>query len=273
MLFIVMHNDQRYLDRLTELATLERIKDFTIVKEKDIGLQVMGASASCVFSSGHVIGSYQKAFVVVVRGKEKLLHFMDAIEHDSTLRLLNIHSQGFMCAIPFKSLISFKFERPIKDDQSTGFDLTDFLKEDRILLNLKSTTKEDAIKELSGLLKNAREVTDFDTFVSDIFARESLCTTGIGNHLAIPHARSEAVRDIVIALGTSQKGIEFGAFDKKPARIVLLMGTPKDKGMNNYLKLLAHITRIFKKKKIQETIWKATSPKTIIAEIKRQNRK
>jgi fructose-specific phosphotransferase system IIA component len=272
MLFIVMHNDQRYLDRLTELATQEEINDFTIVREKDIGLQVMGASASCVFSQGHVIDAYQKAFVVVIKGKEKLLHFMDVIERDPDLRLLNMHSRGFMCAIPFKSLISFQFERPVADDQTTSLNLGNFLKEDRIILNMQSSTKEDAIKELFALLKNAPEVSKFENFVSDVFAREALCTTGIGNYLAIPHARTEAVGDIVVALGTSQKGIDFGAFDKKPAKIVLLMGTPKDKGMNNYLKLLAHITRVFKKKKIQETIWKATSAKKIIAEIKKHNR-
>ena len=71
--------------------------------------------------------------------------------------------------------------------------ISDYLKEDRIVLNLQALKKEDVIKELARLLQEAEEVTDFDLFLKDIFERETLNTTGIGNHLAIPHARTDDV--------------------------------------------------------------------------------
>jgi fructose-specific phosphotransferase system IIA component len=268
MLFIVMHEDQRYLDRLTELAVEENITDFTIVKEKDIGLRVIGASASYVFLQGNTTGAYQKAFMTVVKDKDKLMHFLDTIERDAPLRLLNMHSRGFMCAIPFHYVTSFKFALPVEGDKSKNIALVDFLEDDRIVLDMKASNKEEAIRELAQSLKNAKEISDFDVFIKDVLDRETLSTTGIGKHIAIPHARTDAVDDIVLVLGRSTKGIKFGAFDKKPAKIIILMATPKSKGITNYLKLLAHVVRILKKENVQKIILDAAEPRNIITGLK-----
>jgi len=269
MLLIVMHNDQEYLDRLTQLAVQEDIKDVTIIKEKDIGLRLIGGTAGFVFSKGRTFEAYEKAFVTVVEGKEKLEHFLNVIENDSRLGILNLETRGFICAVPFHYVTSLKFETPLKPKKVTDIGIKDFLREDRMLLNMKSSNKEEAINELAHLIKDAKEIIDYDTFLKDVFKRESLVTTGIGHYVAIPHARTDAVNDFVVAFGRSLEGIKFDSFDKKPAKFIVLMGTPKAKGLNSYLQLLAQVTRILKRKGFQDSLLKASSTKEVIDEFEK----
>lgn len=144
--------------------------------------------------------------------------------------------------------------------------IKDYLKEDRMSLNMKARTKEEAVKELSTLLKNAPEISDFDLFLKDVFERESLKTTGIGSELAIPHARTDAVKSFVIAFGRSAEGVEFDSLDGKPAKLIFLMGTSKGKNLNGYLEILARLTRLLQHESFRKALLQASSPKEIIDE-------
>ncbi len=146
--------------------------------------------------------------------------------------------------------------------------LSDYLKEDRILLKLKSTKRDEAIKELGELIREAEEVIDYQAFLKDVFEREKEKTTGIGNGIALPHARTAHVNRFVIVMGRSDKGIQFESLDEKPVKIVLLMGTPKD-GLGEYLRMLAHLSRLLNKKSFLELLLKAKDAKEIIAVFKR----
>ncbi len=146
--------------------------------------------------------------------------------------------------------------------------ISDFLREKRILLNLEASNKEEAIKELGELLRDADEISDFDLFLKHVFERENLNTTGIGNNVAIPHARTDTVKKFVVAFGRSPQGIEFNSVDNKPAKFIFLMGTPMAKGLNKYLKILAYLTRLLNKKAFQEGLLKASSPQEIIENFK-----
>ena len=144
--------------------------------------------------------------------------------------------------------------------------IKDYLKEDRISLNIKAHTKEEAIKELSVLLKDAPEIADFDLFLKEVFERETLKTTGIGSELAIPHARTDAVKSFIIALGKSNEGVEFESLDGKPVKLIFLMGTPKGKNINGYLEILARLTRLLQHESFRKALLEASSPKDIIDE-------
>ncbi len=270
MLLVVMHNNDEYIDRVTQLAESEDIKDFTVVEGKDIGLRLIGGTANFVFSTGKVIDAYEKAFVAVVKGRKVLKHFLNVLEHDSRLEILNLQTRGFVCAVPFHYIMSLKFESPERKKKITETEIANFLQTDRILLDMKSSNKKEAIEELAYLLENAEEISDFDAFINDVFKRESLITTGIGNYVAIPHARTDAVNDIVVAFGRSLGGIEFDALDKKPAKFVILIGTPKSKGLNIYLRILAHVTRLLKKQDFQKLILAASNPEEIIEEFRKR---
>lgn len=140
----------------------------------------------------------------------------------------------------------------------------DYLREERLLLNLKAQDKEESIREIAALLKDAKEIVDFETFVKDVFEREKLATTGIGHGIAIPHARTNAVKDFVVAFGRSEAGVEFNSVDSKPAKLIFLLGTPKAKGLGDYLKLLARLTKLLKEESFRNLLVQATSPKEII---------
>lgn len=149
----------------------------------------------------------------------------------------------------------------------------DYLREKQILLELKAKDKEEAIKEIVALLKDAKEITDFGAFLKDVFEREKLTTTGIGHGIAIPHARTNAVKDLVIAFGRSCEGMEFNSVDSKPAKLIFLLGTPKKEGLGNYLKMLARLTKLLKEESFRNLLLKATSPKEIIDEFKKVDKR
>jgi len=105
--------------------------------------------------------------------------------------------------------------------------LAKYLRPDQIAPELEATTKEDAIETLLGLLADKGLVRDRDAARRDIFAREELIPTGLDHEVAIPHARTDAVSDLVCAVGRSRMGIDFGADDGKPSKIVVLTLSPK----------------------------------------------
>ena len=139
-----------------------------------------------------------------------------------------------------------------------------FLKEERIILELKAKTKEEAIKEVASLLKDASEIINLDDFLKEVFEREKIGSTGIGKGIAIPHARTDNVKKFVIAIGRSEKGIEFQAVDKRPVKIIFLMGTPKEEGLDEYLKILAHLMRLIDKEAFRSSLFSAKTAKEII---------
>jgi len=114
-----------------------------------------------------------------------------------------------------------------------------YLTESAICLNLNGRKRDEAITELAQLLGDHPAVKDSDEFLQAVFAREKESTTGIGQGIAIPHARTDTVTDFVAAVGLSKAGIDFKAIDGKPVKLVILMGIPAHK-INAYLKLLAH---------------------------------
>ena len=140
--------------------------------------------------------------------------------------------------------------------------ISEHLKEERIILDLKAETKEEAIKSLAEVFKGSREVNDFDKFLADVFEREDLGTTGIGLELALPHARTDAVSSF-IAVGRIDKGVDFKSLDGEPVKLIFLMATPKEE-VQNYLKILAHLTRLLKKESLRASLLEVKTPQEFI---------
>ena len=141
--------------------------------------------------------------------------------------------------------------------------ICDYLRDDRILLNLQAKTKAEALDEMLGLLKDADEINDLDQFAADVQHRESLASTGVGEGVAFPHARSDAVDKLFVVLGRSEAGLDFDAIDGKPVHLILLMGAPNaDLGV--YLKVLAHTSLMMRRESVRSALGAATSAEEVL---------
>lgn len=119
--------------------------------------------------------------------------------------------------------------------------ITDLLTKETIILHLKAKTKEEVIDELVAKLQEAGVLRDAQAFKEAIFAREAQSTTGVGDGIAIPHAKTAAVKRPAVAFGRSESGIDYDALDGKPSRLFFMIAAPE--GANNtHLEALARLS-------------------------------
>lgn len=121
--------------------------------------------------------------------------------------------------------------------------LCDLLDSAVVKVDMVSSDKEEAIEELVDLLVRAGHVDDHQAVIQAVMDREAQQTTGIGNGIAVPHAKHESIGRLTAALGTSPGGIEFDAVDGKPANVVfLILARANDPGP--HIQALAEIARL-----------------------------
>ncbi len=155
-----------------------------------------------------------------------------------------------------------------QEHQEPEMKLYEHLKEEFVCIDLKSREKRGLITELAELLRNHPAMVDFDEFLKAVFSRESDSTTGIGGGVAIPHARTDSVRDLVGAVGVSRYGVDFQSVDGEPVNLVILMGIPAHK-VNAYLKLLAHLSLLLKQGDFVEQVLSSPTPDDLLKTITR----
>lgn len=148
--------------------------------------------------------------------------------------------------------------------------LASLLSRDRINLELKSTKKEDVLKDLVYMIISGR---DADLICSTLLKREELGSTGIGKGIAIPHCRSLAVSKLEIAIGRTIKPINFNAIDKKPVSLFfLIIAPPQDPG-NQYLITLGKTVQISRELTKNNLINKPQTPDEFISLINEVEKK
>jgi len=123
--------------------------------------------------------------------------------------------------------------------------IMDFLNIKAIKLQMESSEKEDALKELVDVLVETQALDDKKSIVKSLIERENLGSTGIGQGIAIPHGKTDLVKELVAVLGISQKGVNFEALDGEPVYIFFLLVAPKDTA-GPHLKALAQISRLLR---------------------------
>jgi len=147
--------------------------------------------------------------------------------------------------------------------------IKEFLDKKAIEVKLKSRTKEEVLEELVSLLEKTNRVTDKKEFLRVIQEREELGSTGIGYNIAIPHARSSAIKSLVGAFGISKEGIDFDALDKEPVHLFFLLGAPQ-KASGDYLKALAIVSRFLRRKRARQGLMKVETPEDVEEIIERE---
>jgi len=123
--------------------------------------------------------------------------------------------------------------------------ITEMLKEEFILGELKAGNKRDALAEMVGVFAKGNIRTDPEAILRVLLERERLGSTGIGDGIAIPHGKLAGLGEMVMAFGRSRKGIDFDAMDGKPVHLISLLVAPENSA-GQHLKALAKISRMMK---------------------------
>ena len=131
--------------------------------------------------------------------------------------------------------------------------IEELLNEDQIITQLRGQDKVQVIEELLDLLVTNKKIKHRDICFQDLMEREELLSTGLENGLAVPHAKTTATDKIVVSLGLSRQGLDFTSADGKPTHFVFLVVSPMDTS-GPHLKILAQISRIFKKRGVGEQL-------------------
>jgi mannitol/fructose-specific phosphotransferase system IIA component (Ntr-type) len=143
--------------------------------------------------------------------------------------------------------------------------LSSLLDPSRIALHVQSTKRTAALNEVAQQLKGHPEVINFDGFYAELLARDRLDTTCLGNEIALPHARTEHVKSIVLAVGRSDSGILFEQSNEN-VRLIFMLGTPKTKP-GDYLLVVSALCKVLKHPADRESFLKAETPEAFIAAI------
>ncbi|MHB9097656.1 MAG: PTS sugar transporter subunit IIA [Syntrophales bacterium] len=123
--------------------------------------------------------------------------------------------------------------------------ITEMLRKEFILEELKAGNKRDTLAELSGVFAKGEFRVDPEAMLHVLLEREKLGSTGIGDGIAIPHGKLAGLDEMVIAFGRSREGIDFEAMDGKPAHLFFLLMAPANSA-GQHLKALAKISRMMK---------------------------
>lgn len=124
---------------------------------------------------------------------------------------------------------------------------------------LDSDRKIDAIKELTKKASVFSSIKNLPAFQKEVIGREMKMSTGIGKGIAIAHGDYPESDGIKIALGISEKGIEFDSIDQRPVHLMFLIASPKD-SWTDYLNILASIVRMLHDERIRNSLQNQYNP-------------
>lgn len=141
--------------------------------------------------------------------------------------------------------------------------ITDLLTEGTIKMNLESKKKRDVIIELAKILEKNDKLNDYDKFLRAVFDREKEFSTAIGMSVAIPHAKSDGVKEPALVFGRSSDGIDFDSSDGDLSHLFFLIAVP-EKSSNEHLQILSKLSRRLMHEELREALKNADSPSEII---------
>ena len=137
------------------------------------------------------------------------------------------------------------------------------IEEDIIKIPLEAKTKPDVIKELVDVLKKAGKIEDAESVFRAVMLRENMGSTGLEKGIAVPHAKTHKVNNLVLAIGVSPEGVDFDSLDGEPSKLFfLLIATPQQAGP--HIEALSEIARLTRSSNFCKLLLNAKTPKEIV---------
>ncbi|MFF4533324.1 fructose-specific PTS transporter subunit EIIC [Streptomyces sp. NPDC001407] len=158
----------------------------------------------------------------------------------TTVSLMSLGGGRTAVGVPAAGAAAVPPEVPPAEE---GAALSGYLTERTVRPRLVASGKEAAIREMAELLAASGKVTDVEGLVRAALAREELGTTGLGEEIAVPHAKTDAVSAPVVGFARSAEGVEWGALDGTRARLVFMIAVPVADAGDEHLRLLAMLSR------------------------------
>ncbi|HEM2740877.1 TPA: PTS sugar transporter subunit IIA [Streptococcus suis] len=142
--------------------------------------------------------------------------------------------------------------------------IQDVLRKDVMLLDLQATSKEAVIDEMITSLVEKGYVTDFEVFKTGIMNREAQTTTGLGDGIAMPHAKNAAVKEATVLFAKSNKGVDYASLDGQPTDLFFMIAAPE--GANDtHLAALAELSKYLMKPGFADKLRSVSSPEEVIS--------
>lgn len=150
--------------------------------------------------------------------------------------------------------------------------ITDLIKEGAIVLELNASSKDDVINELVEKLYDAGSLNNKEEYKKAILERESQSTTGIGRGIAIPHAKTTAVKNPAICFGRALEGIDYDSLDGEPAKLIFMIAASEG-AHEEHLETLSRLSTLLMNKNFRERILKANSEEEVLELIDKEENK
>lgn len=133
-----------------------------------------------------------------------------------------------------------------------------------IICDLKAATKDEVLTELVDLVSTSSNITDKQVLMNDILQREAKMSTGMEHGIAFPHAKSEGVKHLTVAIGRKKSGIEFDSLDGLPAQIFVLIASPTGEA-SPHLQVLSAVSGVLSQEENRQKILNAKNAGEIAA--------
>ncbi len=133
------------------------------------------------------------------------------------------------------------------------FKISSIIKPEQVNLDMSGTKRMEAIEEVVGLLKEHENMINYEGFLEEIVARERAESTCLGNEVAFPHARTNYIKEMVIAAGVSKGGVLFENSNQM-VKLIFVIGTPK-RMVTEYLAVVGALARLLKEQSVRERLY------------------
>jgi PTS system nitrogen regulatory IIA component len=140
--------------------------------------------------------------------------------------------------------------------------ILDILDEESVLPEIKSVNKKEVIEELAAVAARQNDDLDLDLLVERLLEREKLGSTGVGDGVAIPHAKVSGMEEVTAVFGRSIGGVDFDSMDGKKAHLLFLLVAPES-STGSHLKALARISRLMQDSAFRAGLMEAKSREEI----------
>lgn len=141
--------------------------------------------------------------------------------------------------------------------------IADYAAADLIATGLEAHSKDELLQQMVGMLVRSQRVPGSDVLMQELLKREHIMSTGIGGGIALPHALSNDVRDLVMVFAHTREPIDFQALDGHPVDLVFMLVGPKS-ASSIYLKLLARVSRLLQNEDFKQRLRRADTPELVL---------